>query len=245
MPTASTALTAVTIAVVVTASAALAAGPASSAARAYTARLDGPDAPENAPRVRRPRLLDRRPQATAVLILTIPAGWWGARAGALADTVTALPLVAILVVACSVDAVCHRLPNRLLGAAAAWLGAALIGRAVAALVAGATASRAGAPPARAALCALGLGGAALILALLPSGLGMGDVKLCALTGLWLGPLGRDVALGGALAGVVLAGLSALVLMAARVVGRRQMIAMGPHLIAGAWLAWILAVRAGA
>ena len=95
------------------------------------------------------------------------------------------------------------------------------------------------------LCALGIGGAVLILALLPSGLGMGDVKLCALTGLWLGPLGWGVALSGALAGVVLAGLSAIVLMAARVVGRKQMIAMGPHLIMGAWLAWLLAVRAGA
>ena len=84
-----------------------------------------------------------------------------------------------------------------------------------------------------------------VLALLPSGLGMGDVKLCALIGLWLGPLGWGAALSGVLAGVILAGLSALVLMAARVVGRRQMIAMGPHLIAGAWLAWILAVRAGA
>jgi len=74
---------------------------------------------------------------------------------------------------------------------------------------------------------------------------MGDVKLCALIGLWLGPLGWGAALSGVLAGVILAGLSALVLMAARVVGRRQMIAMGPHLIVGAWLAWILAVRAGA
>ena len=117
-------------------------------------------------------------------------------------------------------------------------------RAAVGLAAGA-AARAGAPPARAALCALGIGGAALILALLPSGLGMGDVKLCALIGLWLGPLGWGAALSGVLAGVILAGLSALVLMAARVVGRRQMIAMGPHLIAGAWLAWILAVRAGA
>ena len=44
-------------------------------------------------------------------------------------------LLALLVVAGSVDAVCHRLPNRLLGAAAAWLGAALIGRAVAACAA--------------------------------------------------------------------------------------------------------------
>lgn len=168
----------------------------------------------------------------------------GAAGGAWGEVIVALPLVALLGAACSVDAVCHRLPNRLLGAAAIWLGAALIVRAAAGLVTG-PAARAGAPPVRAVLCALGIGGAVLILALLPSGLGMGDVKLCALTGLWLGPLGWGVALSGVLAGVVLAGLSAIVLMAARVVGRKQMIAMGPHLIMGAWLAWLLAVRAGA
>ena len=225
-------VTAPLVAAAASACAAAVAGPASRFARDYVAGFmagaeqAGDDPP---PVVRRRALLGAGPQTA----LAASAG------------LVAVPVVALLVVAGSVDAVCHRLPNRLLGAAAAWLGAALIGRAVAALVAGATASRAGAPPARAALCALGLGGAALILALLPSGLGMGDVKLCALIGLWLGPLGWGAALSGVLAGVILAGLSALVLMAARVVGRRQMIAMGPYLIVGAWLAWLLAVGAGA
>lgn len=232
--------------------AAAVAGPASRFARDYVAGLvagaepagdasaeDGPP-----PVVRRRALLGAGPQAALAATACTTTALWALVHHRWADGFVAVPVVALLVVAGSVDAVCHRLPNRLLGAAAAWLGAALVARAAVGLAAGA-AARAGAPPARAALCALGIGGAALILTLLPSGLGMGDVKLCALIGLWLGPLGWGVALSGVLAGVILAGLSALVLMAARVVGRRQMIAMGPHLIAGAWLAWILAVRAGA
>ena len=232
--------------------AAAVAGPASRFARDYVAGLaagaepagdasaeDGPP-----PVVRRRALLGAGPQAALAATACTTTALWALVHHRWADGLVAVPVVALLVVAGSVDAVCHRLPNRLLGAAAAWLGAALVVRAAVGLAAGA-AARACAPPARAVLCALGIGGAALILALLPSGLGMGDVKLCALIGLWLGPLGWDVALSGSLAGVILAGLSALVLMAARVVGRRQMIAMGPHLIVGAWLAWILAVRAGA
>ena len=241
-------VTAPLVAAAASACAAAVAGPASRFARDYVAGFmagaeqAGDDPP---PVVRRRALLGAGPQTALAASACATTALWALVHHRWVDGLVAVPVVALLVVAGSVDAVCHRLPNRLLGAAAAWLGAALIGRAVAALVAGATASRAGAPPARAALCALGLGGAALILALLPSGLGMGDVKLCALIGLWLGPLGRDVALSGALAGVILAGLSALVLMAARVVGRRQMIAMGPYLIVGAWLAWLLAVGAGA
>lgn len=232
--------------------AAAVAGPASRFARGYVAGLaagaepagdasteDGPT-----PAVRRRGLLGAGPQAALAAPACATTALWALVHHRWADGLITVPVVALLVVAGSVDAVCHRLPNRLLGAAAAWLGAALVVRAAVGLAAGA-AARACAPPARAVLCALGIGGAALILALLPSGLGMGDVKLCALIGLWLGPLGWDVALSGSLAGVILAGLSALVLMAARVVGRRQMIAMGPHLITGAWLAWILAVRAGA
>ena len=197
--------------------AAAVAGPASRFARDYVAGLaagaepagdasaeDGPP-----PVVRRRALLGAGPQAALAATACTTTALWALAHHRWADGLVAVPVVALLVVAGSVDAVCHRLPNRLLGAAAAWLGAALI------------------------------------LALLPSGLGMGDVKLCALIGLWLGPLGWGAALSGVLAGVILAGLSALVLMAARVVGRRQMIAMGPHLIVGAWLAWILAVRAGA
>ena len=220
MPTASTALTAVTIAVVVTASAALAAGPASSAARAYTARLDGPDAPENAPRVRRPRLLDRRPQATAVLILTIPAGWWGARAGALADTVTALPLVAILVVACSVDT-------------ATRLGVDL--------AVGASTGRATWPAGRAGIIALGIGAVMLIMHLLRTGLGFGDVKLCTLCSAWLGQLDPWTPITGLMLGFLLGGLASVVLLLLRRAKLKQHIAFGPYLGAGAWLAWMLAL----
>lgn len=251
MPTVTPLIVAVPLVVAAaSACAAAVAGPASRFARDYVAGLaaepagdasaeDGPP-----PVVRRRALLGAEPQAALAATACTTTALWALAHHRWADGLVAVPVVALLVVAGSVDAVCHRLPNRLLGAAAAWLGAALVARAAVGLAAGA-AARAGAPPARAALCALGIGGAALILALLPSGLGMGDVKLCALIGLWLGPLGWGAALSGVLAGVILAGLSALVLMAARVVGRRQMIAMGPHLIAGAWLAWILAVRAGA
>ena len=222
-------------------------GPASRFARGYVAGLVAgaePAGDDPPPVVRRRALLGARPQGALAASACTTTALWALVHHRWADGLIAVPVVALLVVAGSVDSVCHRLPNRLLGAAAIWLGAALIVRAAAGLVTG-PAARAGAPPVRAVLCALGIGGAVLILALLPSGLGMGDVKLCALTGLWLGPLGWGVALSGMLAGVVLAGLSAIVLMAARVVGRRQMIAMGPHLITGAWLAWILAVRAGA
>lgn len=232
--------------------AAAVAGPASRFARDYVAGLVAGDASAGdasagdgpTPVVRRRGLLGAGPQTALALAACATTALWALVHHRWADGLIAVPVVALLVVAGSVDAVCHRLPNRLLGAAATWLGTALVVRAAVGLAAGA-AARAGAPPARAALCALGIGGAALILALLPSGLGMGDVKLCALIGLWLGPLGWGVALSGALAGVILAGMSAVVLMAARVVGRRQMIAMGPHLITGAWLAWLLAVRAGA
>ena len=46
----------------------------------------------------------------------------GAAAGAWGEAIVALPLVALLGAACSVDAVCHRLPNRILGPAALWTG---------------------------------------------------------------------------------------------------------------------------
>lgn len=46
---------------------------------------------------------------------------------------------------------------------------------------------------------------------------------------------------GVLAGFFLAGVVALVLLAVRAVGRKQMIAIGPYLIAGAWITWLLTV----
>ena len=50
----------------------------------------------------------------------------GAAGGAWGEVIVALPLVALLGAACGVDAVCHRLPNRILGPAAMWTGAATV-----------------------------------------------------------------------------------------------------------------------
>lgn len=123
MPTAL--IAALTAAVVAIAALVLAAGPAASAAREYVARLAATDSTDSthAPQIRRPWLLERRFQALIALALMGPILWRGVDR-ALADTLVALPLVAVLGVACCVDAVSHRLPNRLLGWAALWLIAA-------------------------------------------------------------------------------------------------------------------------
>jgi leader peptidase (prepilin peptidase)/N-methyltransferase len=60
--------------------------------------------------------------------------------------------------------------------------------------------------------------------------GMGDVKLLVGTGLLLG---GSRALGGVLAGLLLAGVVLVVLLAARRIGRKSFIPFGPFLIIGA------------
>ena len=65
------------IAAAAVASLLLAAGPAAAAAREYVARLAAPSASGNPPRVRRPWLLERRPQAVVALVLTGPVVWRG------------------------------------------------------------------------------------------------------------------------------------------------------------------------
>ena len=199
----------------------LAVGPAASAARDYVARLEASSPSARTPRIRPPRLLERRPQAVVALALLVPVTWWGVLSGALADTVVALPFVAVLGAACCVDAVCHRLPDRLLGRAALWLIAATVVRLGAEVVSGAPVGEAARPVGRAALSALGVGLVMYLLAMLPSGMGLGDVKLSALCALWLGRLS--------------------VLLVLRRAGRKQRMAFGPYLGAGAWLAWLLAV----
>lgn len=80
------------------------------------------------------------------------------------------------------------------------------------------------------LAALGAGGFFLVLALVyPAGLGMGDVKLAAFMGAWLG---RDVAVAlfvGSLLGVVPA-LAALLRPGGK--GRKETLPYGPFLAAG-------------
>jgi leader peptidase (prepilin peptidase)/N-methyltransferase len=87
-----------------------------------------------------------------------------------------------------------------------------------------------------------LAGAALLFALYlllalvsPQGMGMGDVKLAALVGLYAGYLGWSTLFVAAFAGFVLGGVAALV-----VVRRMRSIPFGPWMLLGLWAGIALA-----
>lgn len=89
---------------------------------------------------------------------------------------------------------------------------------------------------RAGLGAVVLFAVFLVLALIsPRSLGMGDVKLAGLLGLYLGWLGWPVLVVGAAAGFVVQALAALVLLALRRVGWRGELPFGPAMLLGAAL----------
>jgi leader peptidase (prepilin peptidase) / N-methyltransferase len=89
---------------------------------------------------------------------------------------------------------------------------------------------------RAVLGAAALFAVYLVLALVsPGGLGMGDVKLAAVLGLYLGWLGWAAVVLGALAGFAVQALVALVLLASRRIGLRGELPFGPAMLAGAAL----------
>ncbi|WP_339619114.1 prepilin peptidase [uncultured Salinibacterium sp.] len=69
----------------------------------------------------------------------------------------------------------------------------------------------------------------------PRGMGMGDVKLAAVLGLYLGWLGWGVLAVGAFAAFLLGGLFAIALLIVGRARRRTAIPFGPWMIAGAWL----------
>ena len=149
-------------------------------------------------------------------------------------TLVAVPVYAMLGSAASVDAVSHLLPNRLLGTTAIWLVAC---GAVSILVDPGSIRDA----LRAVLCALAVGAIGLLLAFIGSGLGLGDVKLGALIGLWLGWHGASILVASLCTGIILGGLAAILLLLTRRAGRKSSIAYGPYLIAGALMGWPLAV----
>jgi leader peptidase (prepilin peptidase)/N-methyltransferase len=92
-----------------------------------------------------------------------------------------------------------------------------------------------------ALIGAGIGGAGLFLfyfllaVVKPGGMGMGDVKLAALLGLYLGFLGWGNLLVGAFAAFLFGGVFGLALMLTRRAGRTTAIPFGPWMILGAWL----------
>ncbi|WP_336404030.1 prepilin peptidase [Klenkia sesuvii] len=73
----------------------------------------------------------------------------------------------------------------------------------------------------------------------PAGLGLGDVKLGLLLGLYLGRLGWEPVLVGVLLGFVLQAVLALALLALRRAGRSTQLAFGPALLAGTLLTGVL------
>ncbi|WP_307859067.1 prepilin peptidase [Herbiconiux sp. SYSU D00978] len=81
-----------------------------------------------------------------------------------------------------------------------------------------------------------LGGVYLAIVLVaPRGMGMGDVKLAGVLGLFLGWLGWDVLAVGALAAFLLGGLFGVVLLAISRAGRGTAIPFGPWMLLGAWI----------
>lgn len=75
-----------------------------------------------------------------------------------------------------------------------------------------------------------------VLAVLPKGMGGGDLKLAPLLGLYLGWLGWSSVWVGAFSGFLLGGVAGTLLMALRLVDRKTRIPYGPYMLAGAFLA---------
>jgi len=138
-----------------------------------------------------------------------------------------LYLAAISLALALIDLDVHRLPNVIVLPAYA-VGAVLLGAAAA--ISGEWS--------RLATAGLGLallGGIYLALALIrPGAMGMGDVKLAGALGLFLGWLGLPELAVGAVGGFLLGGLAGVVLLLAGR-SRRAKLALGPWLLAGAWV----------
>lgn len=110
------------------------------------------------------------------------------------------------------------------------------------LLAGASAAgNAWGPLARAGVGSLILFGLYLALALVsPAGMGMGDVKLAAVVGLFLAYQGWQTLAVGTFAGFLIGALASLAVLAVRRGGLKSTIPFGPPMIAGALGAILLA-----
>lgn len=182
-----------------------------------------------APSPARRALLEPLPQGALVLVVGSAVLLWGTRTSAAPAAVLALPVLTPLVAAASVDAVCHRLPNRLLAWAAC---TATVSTLALAVLHGAWAE-----PVRAVGAASLVGGVSLVLSRIGSGMGLGDVKLMAVVGLWLGEASLVTPLWALAVGFMLAGPVVLLGLALRRLGRKDLIAFGPYLLAGALVVW--------
>jgi len=162
--------------------------------------------------------------ATAVLFALV--GW---RFGVAWDLPAFLWFAAAAVLLTVIDVQHRLLPNRVI--VPAFAGGAVL------LTAAAAADQAWPALLRAGLGAAVLFAVFLVLALIsPRSLGMGDVKLAALLGLFLGWLGWDAVVVGGAAGFVVQAVLALGVLAARRIGLRGELPFGPAMLVGAAVA---------
>jgi len=142
--------------------------------------------------------------------------------------VSFLYLAAISVALAAIDLDVHRLPNRIVLPSYV-VGVVLLG--AAALVGGDLVRFATALAGAGVLTAF-----YLALALVkPGGMGMGDVKLAGVIGLFLGYLGWAPLVVGTMGAFVLGGILGIVLMITGVARRGSGIPFGPWMLTGAWL----------
>jgi len=161
--------------------------------------------------------------ATAAVVL---------HSGASADLPAWLWFVLVGLLLGVVDVQEHRLPDRVL-----LPGTAL---AVLLLTGAALASGREEDLARGLLAGAACFGLLLVMALVsPSGLGMGDVKLVAFTGLYLGWLGWPPVVAGLLLGFLAQGVLGTALLVVRRTGLRTELPFGPALLGGALVAALL------
>ena len=168
------------------------------------------------------------------------AGLGGAGAAALAHGWAELVAFALLALACAmlvvIDLAVYRLPDVIVGPMYPILMIALT---VETAVDGEW-SRLGRAVAASVVLALGY----LVLALLvPSGLGLGDVKLAGLLGAFLGWTGWANVFVGTLAAFTLNGIVAAVLILIGHATRKSSTAFGPWMVAGATIGVLWAPRA--
>jgi leader peptidase (prepilin peptidase)/N-methyltransferase len=161
---------------------------------------------------------------TAVIFGTLAA-----RIGAHADLPAFLYLGAIGVALAMIDLDVKRLPNVIVLPSYV-VGAVLLG--VAAL-----AQHDGTGYVRALLGMAALFGLYFMLVFIyPAGMGLGDVKLAGVLGLYLGWLGWGEVITGGFLGFLFGGVVGVALMTMRRAGRKTQIPFGPYMLAGAFVA---------
>lgn len=137
-------------------------------------------------------------------------------------------LAAVSVALALIDIDVHKLPNTIVLPAYA-VGAVLLSSA--SIVSGEYS----------VLLRAGIAMAALFLAyflmafLYPAGMGLGDVKLAGVLGLYLGWVGWGAVIVGALGAFILGGVYAFVLILGKRANRKSGIPFGPWMLVGAWL----------